>query len=90
MEALGLPADGRYYKAVGCKECGNTGYLGRIAVAEVLAVSDRISLLMADGAPVLDVEDAARKEGFYDMREAGRRKVIAGITTIDEFRRVLG
>ena len=90
MEALGLPADGMYYKAVGCKECGNTGYLGRIAVAEVLAVSDRISLLMADGAPVLDVEDAARKEGFYDMREAGRRKVIAGITTIDEFRRVLG
>jgi len=89
-DALNLPDEGTYYRAVGCKDCANTGYLGRTAVAEVLAVSGHVSELIAADAPIIDIENAAREEGFYDMQEAGRKKVMAGETSVEEFVRVLG
>ncbi len=89
-KALNLPDDGTYFRAVGCKDCSNTGYLGRMAVAEVLPLSGKISELIAADASIHEIEKEARREGFYDLYEAGRRKVIAGETSIDEFVRVLG
>ncbi len=89
-DALNLPEDGTYYRAAGCRDCGNTGYLGRMAVAEVLPVTGIINELIASDASIVEIETAAREDGFYDMQEAGRRKVIAGETSVEEFVRVLG
>ena len=88
--ALNLPEDGTYYRAAGCKDCSNTGYLGRTAVAEVLQVSERLKELIATDASTLEIENAAREEGFYDLQEAGRKKVISGETSVEEYVRVLG
>ncbi len=89
-EALNLPDEGNYYRAAGCRDCNHTGYLGRMAVAEVLPVTERITELIESNASILDIENAARESGFYDLQEAGRRKVMAGETSVDEFVRVLG
>jgi type IV pilus assembly protein PilB len=90
MDALNLPADGTYYRAAGCRDCGGTGYLGRTAVAEVLPVSESIKELISSDASVQEIESAAKKEGFYDLQEAGRKKVVDGVTSVEEFVRVLG
>ena len=90
MDALNLPEDGTYYRAAGCRDCGGTGYLGRTAVAEVLPVSERIKELISSDASVQEIESAAKEEGFYDLQEAGRKKVVDGVTSVEEFVRVLG
>ena len=90
MDALNLPEDGTYYRAAGCRDCGGTGYLGRTAVAEVLPVSESIKELISSDASIQEIESAAKEEGFYDIQEAGRKKVVDGVTSLEEFVRVLG
>jgi type IV pilus assembly protein PilB len=75
-------------KGKGCEECGKTGYLGRIAIFEVLRVTMAINqhILHQDSAEV--IEATAKKEGFVKMIEDGYLKVLDGITTIEEVLRV--
>ncbi|WP_435051707.1 ATPase, T2SS/T4P/T4SS family [Desulfolithobacter dissulfuricans] len=82
--------DGRYFKAGSCPECQNTGYLGRVVVGEILGLSRELLKLISQEAPLGAIEEQARKEGFYDIREAAIRKVVQGETSIEELRRVIG
>ena len=73
---------------VGCEKCGKSGYKGRGAIFEVLAVTDGIQSLVTSRAPSGDIKDLAMKEGMLTLRDDGWRKVFEGFTTIDEVLRV--
>jgi len=75
-------------KGKGCEECGKTGYLGRIAIFEILKVTTAINqhILHQDSAEV--IEKTAKKEGFVKMIEDGYLKVLDGVTTMEEVLRV--
>jgi type II secretory ATPase GspE/PulE/Tfp pilus assembly ATPase PilB-like protein len=90
LKEYNLPEDGKYFQAVGCNQCRNTGYYGRECVSELLVCSEPILRLVADDAPLGDILDQARQEGFSELVNSGRRKVISGVTSIEELRRVLG
>ncbi len=78
----------KLYKGEGCSECGNTGYYGRIAIFEVLPVSEKISRLILEQASSTDIEAAAKEEGMIGMKQDGYLKVIEGITSVEEVLRV--
>ena len=91
LEALRAPeTDGELnlFKAVGCSECGDTGYRGRVPLFEVLTMTSEIALLV--GAPTREIEAMAISQGMFTLREDGVRLAVAGITTLDEVRRVAG
>ncbi len=72
----------------GCVACGETGYRGRVGLFEVLTMTDRIASLV--GAPVREIQAAAVDEGMFTLRDDGMRLCLAGVTTLDEVRRVAG
>ena len=91
LQALGVPEGDAplvLRRAVGCIECGETGYRGRVPLFEVMPMSDEIALLV--GAPTREIEAAAIAAGMFTMREDGVRLALAGVTTLDEVRRVAG
>jgi len=72
----------------GCDECHNTGYKGRIAIAEVLVPSKEIEELIHKKAPLRDFEETAHRLGMKTMYEDGLDKVGQGLTTKEEIERV--
>ncbi len=76
------------YKAVGCKECRNTGYAGRIGIYEILENSPALQRLIVEGCDTLALQHLAIKEGMRPLRLSGAEKVANGITTIEEVLRV--
>ena len=91
LEALRAPetyGELNLFKAVGCSECGDTGYRGRVPLFEVLTMTSEIALLV--GAPTREIEAMAISQGMFTLREDGVRLAVAGITTLDEVRRVAG
>lgn len=83
---LGIPADleGQPYRAVGCGDCRQTGYSGRIAIYEICQVGDEIQNMITHGADENKIFKQALKEGFEPMRGYGWRKVMKGVTSIEE------
>ena len=77
-----------FYDAVGCEECGGTGFLGRTAVAELLDMSDRIRQMVLDRRPAVEIKQAAREEGMTVLRDSALEKVFAGVTTLREINKV--
>lgn len=78
----------KLYKGTGDKECGNSGYYGRMAIFEVLPVSEKISRLILERSAGSQIEKLAREEGMITMKQDGYMKVIEGITTVEEVLRV--
>jgi general secretion pathway protein E len=74
--------------AVGCQACGNTGYIGRSTVAEILFVDGETQRLVMAGVPDREIEAQARDRGMVDMYHAGVRKIWCGETTVEEVMRV--
>lgn len=77
------------YKPVGCPSCSTTGYRGRIAVHEVMTVSEEIERLTVAHASSADIAAAAREQGMITLREDGWTKVRMGLTSIEEILRVV-
>ncbi len=77
-----------FYHGTGCKECNNTGYLGREMISEVLPISDKLSRMIAADASKEQLTEQAMKEGFVTMFEDGIHKALAGETTVEEIFRV--
>ena len=80
--------DIQLYRPVGCGECADIGYKGRMAIMECLIMTDHVRSLVLKHADAGDIEDAARDEGMFTMYEDGLRKVVHGVTTIEEVLRV--
>lgn len=76
------------FKGEGCNECNNTGYLGRIAIFEVLRITPAINRMVLQQLTAKDIEAQARKEGLMMMKQDGYLKALDGITTIEEVLRV--
>ena len=72
------------YETVGCKECNNTGYLGRIAITEILSMTDKIKELIVNGASTYEIRKAALEEGYLPFEIDGLYKVLDGRTTLEE------
>ena len=75
------------YDPVGCKECNNSGYYDRIGIFEVLSLEDNIKELIVNGASSIEIRKEALKGSFKPLLVDGIRKVIDGITTLDELDR---
>ena len=74
---------------VGCPACSNTGYRGRIAVHEVMAVTEEIERLAVERASSAEIGRAAREQGMLTLREDGWEKVRLGLTSVEEILRVV-
>ena len=75
------------YKPVGCSQC-TKGYRGRSGIFQVMPVSEDIGRLIMEGGNSIQLAEQSRREGVYDLRKSGLRKVKAGITSLDEINRV--
>ncbi|MCK5334514.1 MAG: Flp pilus assembly complex ATPase component TadA, partial [Gammaproteobacteria bacterium] len=78
----------KVYKAVGCLECRNTGYLGRMGLYEMFTYTPTLKKLMANGASVDELRQQAIKENMRVLRLSGAQKVGQGLTTVEEVLRV--
>ncbi|MBL6854694.1 MAG: Flp pilus assembly complex ATPase component TadA [Alphaproteobacteria bacterium] len=76
------------HRAVGCPDCRGTGYRGRTAIIEVLALTDELRRAITKDAPASEVARLAQASGMETLRTHGIRKALAGVTTIDEVLRV--
>lgn len=76
------------YHAVGCPHCGGTGYVGRVSIVEMLTMSDGVRSLVMKHATAGEIRTLAIQQGMQTMFENGIRKVMAGVTTIEEVLRV--
>ena len=76
------------YQAVGCLECRNTGYLGRIGIYEIFTNSATLKKLMVSGADSAALQKQAVVEGMRPLRLSAAEKVALGLTSIDEMLRV--
>lgn len=75
-------------KVVGCEKCNNTGYMGRVAIYEVMPISEKISKLVIEKAAASEIQKQAMDEGMLTMKQDGYVKVLEGVTTLDEVVRV--
>ena len=78
------------YRARGCSKCDFTGYKGRLGVYEIMTINKEIKRLVAMGAHDLEIEEAAVKNGMRTLHQSCLSHILKGMTTIDEFVRVLG
>ncbi len=77
-----------FYEGKGCVDCNGTGYMGRMAIAEILDMSDRIRELILDRKSAAEIKRAAREEGMTFMRDAAVQRVLEGRTTLREINKV--
>jgi len=89
QELLEKNKDQIFYYGKGCKNCNNTGYLGRIGIYEVLEVTDAIREAIMNRFNANEIKEIAKKEGMVPMLEGGFNKALQGITTIEEIMRVI-
>jgi type IV pilus assembly protein PilB len=78
-----------FYKSVGCDQCNNTGYRGRIGIYEVMKVNEKLRRLITARAPEDQLREAALAAGMISLGEDGLAKVKSGITTPEELLRVV-
>ncbi len=81
-------ADFTFYEGAGCIECNGTGFHGRLAISELLDLSDRIRELILDRRPASEIKRAAKEEGMTFLRESALEKVFKGVTTLREINKV--
>lgn len=76
------------YSPVGCDECNNTGYRGRIGVYELLRITDKIRGRISEKADSKVIKEAAISEGMVTLRQDALEKAMVGLTTMEEILRV--
>ena len=77
-----------FYEGVGCIECNGTGYKGRMAICELLDLTDRIREMILARRPTSEIKKAARDEGMRFLRECAVERVMEGTTTLREINKV--
>jgi len=82
------PTQARFYRGEGCKLCGETGYKGRKGIYELFRLDDEVRALIMKRPDVGEIRALARKKGMRTLREDGWKKVLDGVTTVEELFRV--
>ncbi|HUQ89777.1 MAG TPA: GspE/PulE family protein, partial [Vicinamibacterales bacterium] len=70
------------YEGAGCIECGGTGFKGRMAICELLDLTDHIREIILDKRPISEVKRAAKEQGMRLLRESAVERVLEGLTTL--------
>ena len=73
-----------FYKGKGCDICNNTGYKGRLALYEVMPISEPIKELILQGASAIDIKREAIHQGLQTLRRSGISKLLGGVTSLEE------
>ncbi len=96
MEALARfgfrQEDGRqmtFFRGQGCSTCRETGYKGRVGIYELMTINPEINDLIVKGTSVQELKEACRANGMRTLQEDGLKKVVEGMTTIEEVMRVV-
>ena len=88
LSVLGITQDqaagASFMKGAGCPSCGDKGYRGRKGVFEIFVVNPEIEEMIYNNVSIVELRSKAREMGMRSMRNDGFRKVLAGITTLDE------
>ncbi len=84
-----FPTNAGLFKAVGCKDCGTTGYRGRLAISEILVTDAEVERRISAGESTERISDAARRGGMRTMWDSGTEHVANGETDLEELLRVL-
>ena len=74
------------YRPKGCDKCKKTGYLGRLAIHELLTVNDPLKLLIVKNSPIAEIRGEAMRVGMLTLKQDGIRKVLAGLTDLLQVR----
>jgi type IV pilus assembly protein PilB len=90
LEYYKLPKDHVYYRGRGCPHCRGKGYLGRTVVCEILYVDEEIADKIMNEHSLFEIRALAIKKGFKSLQEDAVDKVLRGITTVEEIKRVVG
>jgi type IV pilus assembly protein PilB len=85
---LGTWGEFSFAEGAGCLECAGSGFHGRVAISELLDLSDRIREMIVNRRPTSEIKRAAREGGMTFLRDAGLEKVRAGVTTLREINKV--
>ncbi|HEX2901865.1 MAG TPA: GspE/PulE family protein [Jatrophihabitans sp.] len=85
-DEFGMPE--KFWRPVGCRSCSQTGYRGRLAINEVMPVSEQIESLAVQRAPASEIKKVAISEGMVTLRHDGLRKTADGLTSLEEVLRV--
>jgi type IV pilus assembly protein PilB len=83
-----LEHSGLFFEGSGCMECGGTGFKGRVAICELLDLSDPIRELILARRPTTEIKKAARDEGMRFLRESAVEQMLKGVTTLREINKV--
>jgi type IV pilus assembly protein PilB len=78
------------HKGTGCERCHGSGYEGRIGLYEIMNINREIGELIEQNASTYSIQDASVKAGMLTLGLDGKRKIFAGMTTVEEVTRVLG
>jgi type IV pilus assembly protein PilB len=76
------------YGPVGCDNCKNTGYKGRVGIYQVMTISDEMRQLIMRAGSAIEIADQAKAEGIRDLRQSGLLKVKNGLTSLEEIEAV--
>ncbi len=84
----GLSESQTFYEGVGCVECGGTGFKGRMAICELLDLTDHVRELILERRPISELKRAAKEQGMRFLRESAVERVMLGLTTLREINKV--
>jgi general secretion pathway protein E len=73
-----------FYEAVGCPECENIGYRGRVGIYEILEITPNIKKMIIDGASATMINDVAITDGMISLEQDGIIKALNGRTSLEE------
>lgn len=79
----------QFYHAVGCEHCRNTGYQGRVGLYEIMPMTPALKKLVAEDAKLDVLKSEAYRQGVQPLRLAGAKRILEGITTLEEVMRVV-
>ncbi|MFA6466236.1 MAG: GspE/PulE family protein [Patescibacteria group bacterium] len=82
------PTNFKFYKGKGCANCGQTGYKGRLSIAEAIHVTNSLKDIIAKGFDRAEVDEELFKQKFITMEQDGVIKALLGLTTVEEIMRV--
>jgi type IV pilus assembly protein PilB len=77
------------WRGRGCEACRHTGFKGRVGIYEIMLTNEEVAELISRRAPLADIKEAAKANGMITLQDDGLRKVLDGLTTPDEVRRVV-
>lgn len=78
------------YRAVGCKNCSGTGYIGRKVISEIIVIDKEIASMITESESIIKLSEKAREKGMVTLEESGLLDILEGITTPEEVIRIVG